>query len=187
MRTSHSKVKAGPGEQRPPQAGWHEILADGTPVFIRPICKDDAKLEREFLGHLSEQGRHDRFVGVVQAPSDAVAQRLTDIQRDGQVALIALVRQAGKEVEVGAGGYFRTPDGKACHAAIAVDDAWRKHGVGTLLARHLIAMARASGIRRAYVADPAVSREHHQLAQRLGFRSRPDPEDPAATVFELEL
>lgn len=187
MRASHSKAKAGQKDQRAQSAGWHEVLADGTPVFIRPICKQDAKLERAFLRHLSEQGRHDRFVSVVQAPSAAVALRLTDIQRDGQVALIALVHQGGHDVEVGAGGYFRTPDGKACHAAIAVDDAWRRLGVGTLLARHMIGMARASGIRRAYVVDPVTRGEHHHLAERLGFRCRPDPEDPAAAVYELEL
>jgi len=186
MRAHQSNLKAVRPE-RPPGAGWHDTLADGTPVLIRPVRKQDANLERAFLRHLSEQGRHDRFVGVVQAPSDAVAQHLTDVQREDQVALIALVQRDGRDVEIGAGGYFRTRDGKACHAAIAVDDAWRKLGVGTLLARHLIGMARASGIRRAYVADPVVRGEHHVLAQSLGFRSRPDPEDPAATVFELEL
>lgn len=187
MRANPSKAKTAHRKPHLPDVGWHELLADGTPVLIRPICKEDAKLERAFLRHLSEQGRHDRFVGVVQTPSDAVAQHLTDIHRDGQQALIALVQQDGREVEIGAGGYQRTRDGKACHAAIAVDDAWRKLGVGTLLAHHLINMARASGICHAYVVDPVVRGGHHHLAERLGFRSRPDPEDPAATIFELEL
>lgn len=187
MRANPSKTKTEHRKPRPHGEGWHDLLADGTPVLIRPICKEDAKLERAFLRHLSEQGRHDRFVGVVQTPSDAVAQHLTDVHRDGQQALIALVHQDGREVEIGAGGYQRTRDGKSCHAAIAVDDAWRKLGVGTLLAHHLIDMARASGIRRAYVVDPVVRGGHHHLAERLGFRCRPDPEDPAATIFELEL
>lgn len=187
MRTNQSNVKPGHRQRSPHGVGWHEFLADGTPVWIRPIRKEDAKLERAFLRHLSEQGRHDRFVGVVQAPSEAVAQHLTNIESDGQVSLIALVREGDHDVEIAAGGYIRTVDGKGCHAAIAVDDAWRKHGVGTLLAGHLIDMARASGIRHAYIVDPVGRKEHHRLAHRLGFRSRPDPEDPAATVFELEL
>jgi GNAT superfamily N-acetyltransferase len=187
MRANQSPLKMGQREQDPPGAGWQDLLSDGTPVLIRPVRKQDASLERAFLQHLSEQGRHDRFVGVVQAPSDAVAQHLTDVQREDQVALIAIVRRDGHDLEIGAGGYFITRDGKACHAAIAVDDAWRKLGVGTLLARHLIGMARASGIRHAFVVDPVVRGEHHRLAQSLGFRSRPDPEDPAATVFELQL
>lgn len=187
MRANQSNVKAAQPERRPPGRGWHEVLADGTPVLIRPVRKQDASLERAFLRHLSEQGRHDRFIGVVQAPSAAVAQHLTDVQREDQVALIALVQRDGHDVEVGAGGYFCTRDGKACHAAIAVDDAWRKLGIGTLLAHHLIDMARASGIRRAYIVDPVGSEEHHRLAHSLGFRRRPDPEDPAAIVFELVL
>ena len=48
-------------------------------------------------------------------------------------------------------------------------------------------MARAAGIRRAYVVDPVVHPGHHQFAERIGFRQCPDPDDPAASVFELEL
>ena len=66
MRAHQSNLKAVRPE-RPPDAGWHDTLADGTPVLIRPVRKQDASLERAFLRHLSEQGRHDRFVGVVQA------------------------------------------------------------------------------------------------------------------------
>lgn len=187
MRASRPNARARQRERHPPGLGWLETLADGTPVVIRPIRKEDAGLERAFLRGLSEQARHDRFVGVVQAPSAAVAQHLTDIVSDGQVSLIALVHQDGHELEVGAGSYCRTGNGEACHAAIAVADDWRKLGVGTLLAGHMIDMARASGVRRAYVVDPVGHEGHHRLAQSLGFRPRPDPEDPAAIVFELEL
>lgn len=187
MHANPSRSKTAHPQRRAPQAGWHDTLANGTSVFIRPIRKQDALLEREFLKRLSEQGRHDRFVGVVQAPSAAVAEHLTNIESDGQVALIALVHEGDHDVEIGAGGFVRSKDGESCHAAIAVDDDWRKLGVGTLLASHMIDMARASGVRRAYVVDPVTEKDHHRLAERLGFRSRPDPEDPAATVFELEL
>lgn len=187
MRAHRSPAHAAQPRQCPPADGWYETLADGTPVWIRPTSKDDAPLERAFLSHLSEQGRHNRFVGVVQAPSEAVAQHLTDVRNHGSVSLIALVREGDHDREIGAGGYFVTRDGKGCHAAIAVDDAWRKLGVGTLLARHMIEMARAAGLRRAFVVDPVGHAEHHRLAQHLGFRSCPDPEDPAATVFELDL
>ena len=187
MRAHPSIEKAGHRPGREPSPGWHDVLADGTPVHIRPIRKEDASLEREFLSHLSRRALHDRFVAVVHAPSETAAQRLASIETDGNVALIALVRQNGRDVEVAAGGYFRTRDGKGCHAALAVDDAWRNRGVGTLLANHLMDMARAGGIRRAYVVDPVDQKEHHRLADRLGFRPRPDPEDPAAVIFELEL
>jgi len=187
MRANKSHAKVGHQQQQAPEGGWHEVLADGTPVWIRPIRKQDVRLEREFLRRLSEQGRHDRFVGVVQPPSAAAAQHLANIESDGQVGLIAIVRQGGHDLEVGAGGYCRTFDGIGCHAAIAVDDAWRKRGIGRLLAHHLIDMAREGGIRHAYIVDPVGRAEHHRLALGLGFRSRPDPEDPAATVFVLEL
>ena len=187
MRANPTNAKANKRPRREPASGWHDVLADGTAVLIRPIRKKDAPLERAFLRNLSRQALHDRFVSVVHEPTDAVAQRLANVETDGNVALIALVQQDGRDVEVAAGGYVRTRDGSGCHAAVAVDDAWRKRGIGTLLACHLIDMARASGIRHAYVVDPVVHKEHHRLAHRLGFRPRPDPDDPAAIVFELAL
>ena len=184
MRTSRADERH--PEQSPPAVGWQEVLADGTPVRIRPIGRRDSEVEGAFLRRLSKRALHDRFVGVVYPPSSAVARHLTDIKGD-QVSLIALVRRGRHDVEVGAGGYFREHGGEHCHAAIAVDDAWRKRGVGTLLARHLIDLARASGVRRAFVVDPLGGDGHHRLAERLGFRRRPDPEDPASIVYELEL
>ena len=171
----------------PPGLQWYDMLADGTPVLIRPIRKDDVQIERDFLKRLSEQSRHDRFLAVVQTPMRDVEKDLTNIDYHDEMALIAIIRRDDRDVEIGAGGYWRTADGESCHCAVAVDDQWRKRGLGILLVQHLVEIARAAGVRHMYAVDAAGCEKTHRLAARLGFRRRPDPEDPAAITYELEL
>ena len=65
---------------------WQETLRDGTRVLIRPIRKEDAALEREFLERLSPESRAYRFLGQMKV-SDEMARRLTDIDRERDMAL----------------------------------------------------------------------------------------------------
>ena len=61
------------------QSHWIEKLTDGTPVTIRPIRKDDAELEREFIKRLSPASRRMRFLGQMNEPGDELIRSLTDI------------------------------------------------------------------------------------------------------------
>ena len=166
---------------------WHEQLADQTPVLIRPIHPADAPKERAFLLRLSEPSRHQRFLGVVQTPMDDAAHRLTHLDYRCEMALIALVRSGGHELEVGAAAYCLSADRGRCHCTVAVDDTWRNLGLGTTLMRHLIEVARANGVERMVAVDAAGCEQTHKLAARLGFRSTVDREDPATVIFELAL
>ncbi len=160
---------------------------DGTPVTIRRIRKEDADIERAFLKRLSEESRHNRFVSVTSSPLNAMADGPTDIDFPYDVGFIALLEGDDGEVEIGTGMYKSDFDGESCHCAVAIDDQWRRRGLGTLLMSHLIDVARANGKRRMYAADAVSNEKTHRLAARLGFRRVPDPEDPAAVTYELEL
>lgn len=174
------------GSDSPPLR-WTQALADGTPVTIRRIRKEDSEIERDFLRRLSEESRHNRFVDVVSSSLNGVVDRLTDVDFPYDIGFIALLEDADDEVEIGTGMYKSDPDGESCHCAVAIDDQWRRRGLGTLLMCHLIDAARANGKRRMYAADAVGNEKTHRLASRLGFRRVPDPEDPVAVTYELEL
>jgi GNAT superfamily N-acetyltransferase len=70
---------------------------------------------------------------------------------------------------------------------VTVDPAWQKLGVGWALMHRLVEIARARGVGRMYAVDAVRCAGAHTLAGRFGFKPRPDPEDPAATTFELVL
>lgn len=164
-----------------------ETLRDGTQVFIRPIRKEDAELERAFLEHLSSEFQRHRFLGVVMQPSPEVIKQLTDIDPRQETAFIALTHQHGKDVEVGVGRYYLNEDRKSCECTVAVSPEWQKRGVGQILAQHLIDDARARGLKRMYSIDAVYDENVHMLAQRLGFERKPDREDPLSVTYELLL
>jgi len=171
----------------PPGEGWNERLPDGTVVRIRSIGRQDAELELEFLNHLSPAFRSSRFLGLVRDPTPEVARELTNLDPARAVGFIALVSQQGREREIGAAQFHANAAGDSCDASLTVSGEWRQRGVGSLLMRHLIAAARARGIRHMRAYAPGRSGGGDRLAANIGFQRRLDPRDPATVIYDLSL
>jgi GNAT superfamily N-acetyltransferase len=168
---------------------WIEPLHDGSFVRIRQLTPSDARREKAFLARLPSDQRRYRFVGLVKPIDDAVVRELTCVDPTYEVALgaFALAPTGADEIEIGAAHYCTDAEGVHCDCSVAVDPTWQKRGVGRALMRRLIAIARRNGIHRMYAMNGGGHAGAHSLAERLGFRSRPDPEDPLVTTFELLL
>lgn len=67
------------------------------------------------------------------------------------VALVVVLEEEGREIIAGAGRYIGSAPGQA-EVAFAVDDPHQGLGIGSLVMRHLTAIARAQGLRE-FVAD----------------------------------
>ncbi|KZC22892.1 GCN5 family acetyltransferase [Rhodanobacter thiooxydans] len=167
--------------------GWNEKLQDGTTVRIRSIGERDAELELEFLNHLSPAFRSSRFLGLVRDPTPEVAHELTNLDPACAVGFIALVTHEGRERQIGAAQFHANAAGDRCDASLTVSGEWRKRGVGSLLMRHLIAAARARGIRHVCAYAPSQSGGGDRLAAHIGFQRRLDPRDPATVIYDLSL
>lgn len=170
-----------------PSIGWNKQLYDGTPVWIRPIDRQDAEMELEFLNRLSPEFRSLRFLGLVHEPCSDVARELTDLDPANAVGLVAVVSLEGRYRQVGAAHFRVNAEGDSCDCSVTVSDEWQKRGVGSSLMRRLIEVARARGIRRMRAYAPAQSDGSHHLALRLGFQRRQDLRDPATVIYHLTL
>lgn len=172
----------GPGSPR-----WSETLRDQSHVVIRPINKQDKSAEREFIEQLSSDARRFRFLGQVRHPSERLIERLTDIDYVHEVAFVAVIPEGAHEKIVGVSRYSTDRDGLNCECAVTVSDEWQQKGLGTLLMKHLIEVARANGIRRMTSIDLAENLKMKDLAKYLGFRTRTDPDDACQVIHELDL
>jgi len=166
---------------------WNETLRDGTRVVIRPIRAEDAALERAFIERLSPESRRLRFLGSISEPSDDMIRRLTDVDYQHDVAFIALVDHDGGQREIGVSRFSTTVDGKSCECAVTVADEWHNKGLGSLLMRHLIEVARQRGVRTMISLDAADNPAMRDLAHYLGFRRERDPNDAAQVIHTLTL
>jgi len=169
-----------------PELHWQETLRDGTRVLIRPIRKEDANLEREFIERLSPVSRGYRFLGQIKVTDDMI-RRLTDLDYGRDMAFVALRHDSGQKMEIGVSRFCTSDDGTSCECAGVVSDEWQGRGLGHLLMRHLIEVARQRGIKRMYSIDAAANQEMRKLAADLGFERRVDQDNPNEVIYSLDL
>jgi GNAT superfamily N-acetyltransferase len=162
-------------------------LLDGSEVTIRVLRKEDAQLERDFIRNLSPESRWMRFLGQIGEPSDSLIRKLTELDYRHDMAFIALSREGGVLHEVGVSRYSLTPDAQSCECAVAVADAWQGKGLGTILMRDLIDIARKRGIRSMFSIDANENERMQELARDLGFKRTRDPDDPTRVIHRLVL
>ncbi|WP_051130452.1 GNAT family N-acetyltransferase [Arenimonas oryziterrae] len=166
---------------------WTETLRDLSQVVVRPVTAQDAAEERSFIEALSPQSCRYRFLGQVRHPSEALITQLTDIDYQHDVAFAAVVKHDSREEFVGVARYNTDPTGMTCEFAVTVLDDWQHKGLGTVLVRHLIDVARARGIRYLYSVDSAENLAMADLARFLGFNRQSDTQDSSQVVHSLWL
>ncbi|MET3650611.1 GNAT family N-acetyltransferase [Dyella japonica] len=166
---------------------WIEPLRDGTPVLIRPLTAKDRERETAFIERLSHKARRMRFLGDFEHPSAATIDRLMDVDYQSRMAFVALIHEDGRLREIGISRYSATEDGKSCECAVTVSDDWQGKGLGVLLMRHLINMARRNGFKKMFSVDASDNYAMRDLAAYLGFVRRPDPQDSAQVLHTLDL
>jgi acetyltransferase len=158
-------------------SGWQ--LPDGTNITIRPIRPEDAEIEQEFVRGLSREAKYFRFMDTLQELPPAMLARLTQIDYDREMALIATTGKEGQEVEIGVCRYATNPDGESCEFALVVADAWQHKGIGHRLMVALMDAARAKGLKTMEGEVLASNRNMLKLVDRLGFAITTSEEDPA--------
>ena len=166
---------------------WSETLRDQTPVIIRPIGKHDSEAERAFIEGLSAESRRFRFLGQIRTPSDQMIKDFTDIDLAHEAAFVAVLSDGADERIIGVSRYGKDPDGRSCEFAVSVSDEWHGKGLGTLLMKHLIDVAKARGIDSMTSTAFAQNFAMSELARHLGFRTRMDPDDAGQVIHELDL
>lgn len=166
---------------------WIEPLRDGTPVLIRPLAPKDRQLEESFIERLSHRSRRLRFLGDFEHASAATIDRLMDVDYHSRMAFVALIHENGCLREIGVSRYAATSDGKRCECAVTVSDDWQGRGLGVILMRHLIDVARRNGFKKMFSIDASDNQSMRDLAAYLGFARRPDPEDSTQVVHSLDL
>ena len=113
--------------------------------------------------------------------------RLTQVDYDHELALIALRTEAGRDEIVGVARYMPLADGKSCEFAVTVADVMHGRGLGTLLMRRLVEAARNTGFETMVGEILASNDKMLRLARELGFKGEPHPQDRSVVEVRLAL
>ncbi|WKE63983.1 GNAT family N-acetyltransferase [Gallaecimonas kandeliae] len=130
-------------------------VKDGTPVFVRAVRREDKYALLKAYKHMSERSIYYRFMRPKWQMSLDEAARFTDVDFENHVAIaVGHYSDKGEEEALGIGRYILLPGSKVKRAefACAVIDSLQGQGVGSILFKHLVKIAREQGIEE-FVAE----------------------------------
>ncbi len=162
-------------------------LPNGTRTIIRPIRPEDADREAEFVRGLSPETRYLRFMSTIKELPAALLARLTQIDYDREMALVAIAGDGETEQQLGVCRYVVNPDGESCEFAIVIADDWQRQGLARIMMNLLIDAARERGLKVMEGVFLANNERMLRFVQSLGFHINRDPEDSSLVNGELEL
>jgi len=139
----------------------------GEAVTIRPIRPEDAAAHEALFHRQSPEDVRFRFFSVMRALSPEQVARLTQIDYDREMALIAVQQSTGDTVAVAR--LVCEQDRRSAEFAIAVQPDMKGRGLASRLMRRLIEWARARGVTEIVGQVLADNAPMLAFARHLGF------------------
>ena len=162
-------------------------MRGGGEYTIRPIHPDDAEMLQELVQNLSPESRYFRFVSSLKELPPSMLSRLTLIDYDREMALVAIHRERqdgpqGETIEVerivGVSRYITNPDKSSCEFSLVVADDFNGKGLGSRLMLSIMEEARDKGLAEIEGLVLANNPGMLKLMKSLGFIAKPFPDDP---------
>jgi GNAT superfamily N-acetyltransferase len=145
-------------------------LADGTPIYVRPIRPDDKALLVAGLARMSPASRELRFLSPKPRFTLNELRYLTEIDGVDHVAYVALRGDAPRELMAVARLVRDTADPSTAEVAVAVGDCWQRRGLGRLLGDYLATAARDRGVRWLSATMAADNVAAHRLFDHISTK-----------------
>jgi len=137
------------------------------------------------LGEVGAESLQRRFFMLKRHFSEKERAFFVEVDFKNHVALVACVADAGRSTIVGGARYVAAGPGCA-ETAFMVIDAWQGRGIGGLLLRHLISLAREAGLKELTAEVLPDNAAMLRLFRRFGFE-RAERGDPHTIHMALTL
>jgi acetyltransferase len=161
-------------------------LGGGGEFTVRPIQPDDAQMLQDLVKGLKPESRYFRFVSSIKELPSTMLARLTLIDYDREMALVAVVhdRTANADGEiteteriVGVSRYITNPDQTSCEFSLLVADDFGGKGLGSRLMESIMDVAREKGLSDIEGLVLTQNTGMLKLMRSLDFAIKPFPED----------
>lgn len=163
----------------------HERLRDGRPVKIRALRLEDEADMLLAVARTGAESRQRRFFVTKRGFSDAEKAFFLKIDFINHVALVAEIDEGEGPAIVGGGRYVVVKSGEA-EVAFMVVDAYQGMGIGLILTRHLVGLARAAGLKQMAADVLPGNLAMRRVLEKFGFRTARSP-DPQVVHLTLPL
>jgi RimJ/RimL family protein N-acetyltransferase len=128
-----------------------DLLRNGRHIEIRAIRPDDEAALTATVAGLSSETLHRRFFSVKRNFSQQEKAYFLDVDFVNHVALVGELKDGERSMIIGGARYVVAGPGCA-EVAFAIKDEFQGQGLGSLLMRHLLTLAREAGL-KTFVAE----------------------------------
>jgi RimJ/RimL family protein N-acetyltransferase len=146
-----------------------ERLRDGREIEIRALRPDDRDDMQAAVDRTGMQSLQRRFFAVKRGFSEKEVTYFMNVDFSNHVALAVLADEDGRPVIIGGGRYIIVEPGRA-EIAFMVIDAYQGLGIGTLLMRHLAAIARGAGLKELIAEVLPENSAMRKVFGKFGFK-----------------
>ena len=147
------------------------ILKDGTTVLLRPERKTDTEMLWKLFSTLSQESL--QYL-VNPFPRERIEQWTTNIDYQKTLPIVAVVREGGKtRIIATASLTFRSAPGEKHKAGfgITVHDDFQSIGIGTVLTKYMLSIARRKGLRKINLRVTAPNKRAIHVYEKCGFKT----------------
>lgn len=159
-------------------------LTDGQVVLVRPIRPEDEPQLVDMVRRSDPRDVRMRFLGSVKDFPHLMAARLSQIDYDREMALVAVNREG--EV-LGVVRIIADPDNEAAEYAIMVRSDSKGKGLGFQLMTRILDHGRQKGLRRIFGDVLRENLPMLHMAEDLGFKITAGSDDPTVVRVNLLL
>ena len=161
------------------------IVRDGREFLLRPIRPEDEPMEAEMFKTLSDQSLYFRFFGYVPKVTHDFLTRMTHIDYDREMAIIAEVEEGGKKHMAGVARIIADAWGETAEFAILVADPWQNLGLGNQMMDYTLEIARDKGFNTIYASVLRSNTNMIRMFKERGFKL--GAEDSGSYSAQLDL
>ena len=148
-----------------------EHLRDGRPVKIRALRPDDKTSMLAAIDRTGTESLKRRFFVTKRKFSDMETAFFMNIDFVDHVAIVAEINEDGGAAIVGGGRYVVVESGQA-EIAFIVIDSYQRLGIGAILVRHIVGLARAAGLKQLSADVLPENVAMLTVLGKFGFRTR---------------
>ena len=163
-------------------------LPDGTRVFLRPLRAADLKHAQQYFDGFSEESKYLRFMTPTPHLTPETLALVVDVLHEARAGItVAIIEHGTEETMIGGARIVPTERRACCEFALSIVDQWQGRGLGTILMREAVRLARQLGYHRIEGSVLTINTKMLKVAQRLKFHLHVDPHDPSVTIVSRAL
>lgn len=170
-------------EPYPKHLERHVSLDNGRALTVRPIRPEDEPALLDLIQKSSQDDLRRRFFAPVKTLPHETAARLTQIDYDREMALIA---ESQGEI-LGVARLTADPHFETCEFAALVRTDQQGQGLGRRLMGDLIRHAHSRGLKKMFGYVMTENRAMLALCRDLGFVEAPSPDDVSTRLVTLDI